>query len=55
MKTIIQRILSCTVEVRDKIISKTEKGILIFLGIQKKRYRKRRRYIVRKNTKLKDI
>ena len=35
MKTIIQRILSCTVEVRDKIISKTEKGILIFLGIQK--------------------
>ena len=33
MKTIIQRILNCTVETRDKITSKTEKGILIFLGI----------------------
>lgn len=35
MKTIIQRISSCKLEVKDKLVSQIEKGIVIFLGIQK--------------------
>jgi D-tyrosyl-tRNA(Tyr) deacylase len=35
MKTIIQRVLSGKLEIENKIISQIEKGIVVFLGIQK--------------------
>ncbi len=35
MKAIIQRVLSCKLEVQDELISQVEKGLVVFLGIQK--------------------
>ena len=35
MKTIIQRVSSCKLEVKDKLIAQIKKGIVIFLGIRK--------------------
>ena len=35
MKAIIQRVLDCKLEVQDKVISQIEKGLVIFLGVQK--------------------
>ncbi len=52
MKALIQRVTSASVEVEGKIISRIEKGILVFLAVEKGDEEKDLDFIVRKITNL---